>query len=94
MTDTFWAYEIDGEIYDAEYPTKEAAGKAADLAWEKMCYERCDRNGQEMTDTAKLCQCEYDEGGQVRVLSREDYPLEYVHYHGDKVEHGTYWGQP
>lgn len=92
MTDTFWTFEQDGEIYDADFDTKEKAQQRADELWadnpcnDDMC------NGEISEADIYLINYSYDDDGERAIISREFSTVYHEYYHGDFAEHNTHWG--
>lgn len=79
-----WEFELEGELSDGEFNDKAAVMRAADEQWAESVQEyNTPRNGEVWEDTATLYAM--DEDGEV--ISKEDYEVEYEHYHGDYAEH-------
>jgi len=86
----FWTYELDGEIYDADFDSADKAQECADEKFAEECQEESPRNGEEFErcDFA-LIEYSYDDDGERVIHSRDDTAmLAYEHYHGDLKEHG------
>lgn len=85
----FWTYELDGEIYDAEFETRAKADEWAQERYAESLEDEPMRNGDTFSrDDYALIEFSYDEEGERVIHEREDSCLEYEHYHGDLKEHG------
>lgn len=91
MSEYFWTFERDGEIYDAEYETQELAQADADEAFAEECQEDSPRNGETFSDEITLIRFHYDDDGEQVIDERIPGSVDYEHYHGDLAEHGTWY---
>lgn len=87
MSEYFWTFERDGEIYDAEYATKQEAQNDADEAYAEECQEESPRNGETFEEEIYLIYFTYDDDGERVIDQREKSCVSYEHYHGDRAEH-------
>lgn len=88
---TYWTFERDGEIFDAEFKTKR---EAYDLA-QQLFSEECENDGIAHNETRSeeyflIYFCHDYETGELVIDEREKSFLEYTGYHGDLAEHGTW----
>lgn len=92
MTDKYWTFERDGEIFDAQFSTQEEAQQWADEGFADECADEGGwRNGETTEADIDLLECEDDEDtGERKILQRIPSTVEYEHYHGDMAEHGTW----
>lgn len=85
----YWSYIRDGELYDAEYETKDEAIQEAN---DKFCQECYDRElGGVIEEPIVLIQFCYTNGGNMSVLKQIDSYVFYEDYHGDYAEHNIMW---
>lgn len=85
----FWTFELDGEIYDGDFDSRDEADNHAQEKYAEDCQEESPRNGETFErDDYALIEYSYDDDGERVVYNREDAVLEYEHYHGDAKEHG------
>lgn len=83
----YWTFERDGEIYDADFETRDAAQADADETFAEQCCEDSPRNGETFEEDITLIRFKYDDDGERVILERIDTTVEYEHYHGDYAEH-------
>lgn len=85
----FWTYEVDGDLYDAEYPSSGAACVAAEAKFCDQCSEG-EEADQDAEQEVFLVRFSVDDDGNVRELARQKTFVEYEAYRGDMAEHGTW----
>lgn len=86
--DKFWTFERDSELQDYEFDTQEEAQYWADEAFAEQCQEESPANNEEFSEEITLVEFSFDDNGE-RVTHQEiESCVEYVHYHGDRKEHG------
>lgn len=90
MTDTFFTFEYDGERFDLECKTEDAAKNYADTWFAERSADLCLKNGQSVEDTGFIIEYRVTEDGDMQDISRQEYKLIYEEYHGDFKEHNTY----
>lgn len=84
----YWTFERDGEIYDAEFTSKEAALESAEEGFAQQCEDEGGwRNGDTQEAEIELIQFHYDDDGERIIDHREEAVLEWEFYHGDYAEH-------
>ena len=86
----YWTYELDGEIFDADFETRDKADAHAQEDYAESLADESPRNGEVFTrDDYALIEFSYDDDGERVIHVRDDDAvLEYEHYHGDLKEHG------
>jgi hypothetical protein len=86
----YWTFERDGEVYDAEFVSKEAAQEAADEGFAQQCEDEGGwHNGDTQEADIELIQFHYDDdSGERIIVHREESVVELEYYHGDLKEHG------
>lgn len=88
---TYWTFERDGEIFDAEFNSQKEAQEWADDGFNQECE---DEGGWSNGDTASadivLIEFEYDDDGERVEKQRVESTVEFEYYHGDLAEHGTW----
>lgn len=85
----FWTFELDGEIYDGDFDSRDEADNHAQEKYAEDCQEESPRNGETFErDDYALIEYSYDDDNERVIYGREDAVLEYEHYHGDAKEHG------
>jgi len=91
-TKYYWTFEIDDEIYDADFKTSKECLQALDEFYaEKVREEEWDlQNGDKRSCDAKILRFAYNDNNERFFFSRLSVVVEYEHYHGDRAEHGTY----
>lgn len=85
---TYWTYERDGEIFDAEFETQEKAQQYAD----DIFGEQCDDDGERgsCSEDITLIEFDYDDDGERVEKQRIPSAVEYEYYHGDFAEHSVW----
>lgn len=88
---TYWTFERDGEIFDAEFDSEKEAQYWADEAFTEECE---DEGGWDNGDTAsadiELIEFTYDDDGEMVIKQRVSSSVDFEYYHGDLAEHGTW----
>lgn len=87
MSEQYWTFERDGEIYDAEWETQALAQAEADEAFSEQCQEESPRNGETFSEEIFLLQFHYEDDGERVIDQRIKGSVDYEHYHGDRAEH-------
>ena len=89
---TFWTFERDGEVFDAEFDTQAGAQKWADEGFADECADEGGwRNGETTSADIELLEFDWnEETGERDIKQRVKGTVEYEHYHGDMAEHGTW----
>ena len=86
MTEQYWTFERDGEIFDADFETQAEAQTWADDAFAEECQDDSPSNGQSFDAEITLLRFHYDDDGERVIDERIDGMVEYEHYHGDHAE--------
>ena len=87
---TYWTFERDGEIFDADFNSMKEALSWADDAFAEQCQEEGPANGEEFEEDIVLIEYTYDDDGERVEKRRVPGVVSYEHYHGDLAEHGTW----
>lgn len=89
MTEYFYTFERDGEIFDAEFKTPEEAQQWADEAYgEEIEAEMSPRNNEEFEAEIFILKRHLDPVSEEVVTDeRTASTVNYTHYHGDHAEH-------
>jgi len=88
-----WTYERNGEWFDGDWQTKEAAKQYANDRFAEEFDDEPASNGSVEEEEAFLISFTYDnEIGERIEKTREKITLSFEHYHGDYAEHNTHWG--
>ncbi len=92
LENDYWTYEDkDGEVFDGEFESRQAAHEYAEQKLADRCCDDGDmRNGETREEEIVLIHFKYDDEGEMIKLEREDDTIEYEHYHGDLAEHGVW----
>ena len=87
----YWTFERDGEVFDADFDSKEEAQIWAEEGFQQECEDEGGwNNGDIETAEIKVIQFYYDgETGERNIFESEKSTVEFEYYHGDAVEHGT-----
>ncbi len=88
--DTYWTFERDDMVFDADFKSRQEAQNAADEDYQEECLDLLDcKNGETASAEINLIEYIYDDEGErvkkQKVLSSVDFE----YYHGDLKEHGT-----
>ena len=84
MTTYYWTHKTDGEIFDADFDTREEAQADADERFAEQCDGEVAQDSQEI----ELIHYFYNEDGERAVWNNIKSTVDYSFYHGDLAEHG------
>lgn len=89
----YWLYTIDGEVQGEDYSSKNQTQEAADTNYAEQLPDKYGsmQNGEEFSADIELIAYTYDVDGARKLFTTIKSKVEYMHYHGDLAEHGT-WG--
>jgi len=83
-----WTYEMDGEVYDGDFYTRQGAQRHAERDFAEKCQDQSPANGEVFeADGFVLIQFSNKDDGDCTEWERIEGVLEYEHYHGDHAEH-------
>lgn len=91
----FYSFTDDqGDMYDAEFNTESEAIKAAEDDFADKCMANAFanyRNGDVVKTDIELTKFSWDPEGECNIVAKQKVGLVFEYYHGDAVEHCTYY---